>query len=52
MKTLYKPLAIGLALVSLAAIITGSFILKSAVVEDAGIIGFILSPFLKGLGDK
>lgn len=52
MKTLYKPLAIGLALISLAAILTGAFILKSNLLEDAGIVGFILSPFLKGMGDK
>lgn len=52
MKKTLRIIGIGGAIASAAAIIIGAFIVKSATMEDIGIVGFILSPLVKGLGDK
>lgn len=51
MKTTLKHVGIVGIIISAALIIT-AIVLKSAPLEDIGIVGFILSPLVKSMGDK
>jgi len=51
MKATLKHVGITGAILSAALVIT-AIILKSDTLEDVGLIGFLLSPLIKSLGDK